>query len=60
MSGFLLPVQRDINPVLNGRFLGRRTGRPRVFAVIFQRSPRENMPLGQQVVLAVRRQLQAG
>jgi len=60
VSGFLLPAQRRRDAIVNRRFLRRRTGGPRVFAVIFQRPPRKDMPLRQQEVLAVRRQLEAG
>jgi len=58
MPGLLLPAARAVNALANGRLLRRRAGRPRVFAVGAQRPPRENMPLRQHVMAALRRQFQ--
>jgi len=60
VTGFLLPAQRRSDARADRRFFCRRTGSPRVFAVTFQRPPRKDMPLRQQVVLAVGRQPQRG
>jgi len=60
VTGFLLPAQRRSDAGADRRFFCRRTGGPRIFAASFQWPPRKDMPLRQQVVLAVRRQPQRG
>jgi hypothetical protein len=60
VPGFLLPAQRGSNAAADCRFFLSRSRRPRVFTVIFERPPRKNMPLRQQIALAACRKLEAG
>ncbi|CCJ77491.1 hypothetical protein BN135_2555 [Cronobacter muytjensii 530] len=60
MPGLLLPAARAVNALADCRLFRRSTGRPRIFAAGAQRPPRENMPLRQHVMAALRRQFQHG
>jgi len=60
VAGLLLPAQRGGDTGADGGFFRRCAGGPGVFTVGLKRPPGEDVPLRQNVILAVWRQLQAG